>query len=243
MRIAFFNDVVLTGGGELWVLGACRHLAALGHQVTVVCPWRSELYHRCLAEGVDVFSYLRMSGIPIYELLFHALRRREIDVLYCTIIGTFCEATVLGTLVDRLNQERRRRPVALVLKTGLPPMRGLTPAHYGVGAGRSIPRLHVVSEQTRQAFLRWAPELERDVRRGGRWKASTSRASRRRLRLEPPLARQWGITDGEAVVDQRRPAQLDEGPRQPAPRCARACSNVTPTPDFSSPAKATSDSG
>ena len=65
---------------------------------------------RCLAEGIDVFSYLRMSGIPIYEPLFHALRRRDIDVLYCTVIGTFCEATVLGTLVDRLNPERRDRP-------------------------------------------------------------------------------------------------------------------------------------
>ena len=103
-----------------------------------------------------------MSGIPIYEPLFHALRRREIDVLYCTVIGTFCEATVLGTLVDRLNQERRARPVPLVLKAGLPPMRGLTPEHYGAGAGAAIARLHVVSERTRQDFLRWTPRLERD---------------------------------------------------------------------------------
>ena len=44
VRIAFFNDVAAMGGGELWVLGACRRLAAMGHQVTVVCPWRSELY-------------------------------------------------------------------------------------------------------------------------------------------------------------------------------------------------------
>jgi len=162
VRIAFFNDVASIGGGELWVLAACRHLAAMGHEVTVVCPWRSELYRRCLADGVDLYSFLRMPGIPIYEPLFHALRQRDIDVLYCTVIGTFCEATVLGTMVDRLNEDRRDRPVALVLKAGLPPMRGLTPEHYGAGSGPAVPRLHVVSERTRQAFLEWSPRLEPD---------------------------------------------------------------------------------
>jgi hypothetical protein len=81
-----------------------------------------------------------MSGVPLYEPLFHALRRRQIDVLYCTVIGSFCEATVLGTLIDRLNQERRSHPVAMVLKTGLSPMAGLTPEHYGVGAGPAVRR-------------------------------------------------------------------------------------------------------
>jgi glycosyltransferase involved in cell wall biosynthesis len=199
VRIAFFNDVALIGGGELWVLGACRHLAAMGHQVTVLCPWRSELYRRCLADGIDVFSYLRMSGIPMYEPLFHALRRREIDVLYCTIIGTFCEATVLGTLVDRLNRDRRGRPMALVLKAGLPPMRGLAPEHYGVASGPAIPRLHVVSEQTRQAFLRWSPGLEPDYVEVVREGVDLSRfevgeASRAAARAK------WGLPNGDAVV-------------------------------------------
>ena len=199
MRIAFLNDVTSIGGGELWVLSACRRLAAMGHEVTVVCPWRSELYRRCLAEGIDVFSYLRMSGIPIYEPLFHALRRREIDVLYCTVIGTFCEATVLGTLVDRLNRERRARPVPLLLKAGLPPMRGLTPEHYGAGAGAVIPRLHVVCEQTRQDFLRWTPRLQRDFVKVSPEGVDLSRfevheGSRATARAK------WGLPHGDAVV-------------------------------------------
>lgn len=162
MRIAFFNDAIPVGGGELWVLRACRHLAAMGHKVTVVCPWRSEMYSRCLAEGIDVFAFLRMSGIPLYEPMFHALRRRDIDVLYCTVIGAFCEATMLGAMIDRINVERPQRPAVLVLKTGLAPMRGLTPEYYGAGAGPAVARLHVVSERTRQAFLQWCPELAPD---------------------------------------------------------------------------------
>jgi len=199
MRIAFFNDVAAMGGGETWVLGACRHLVTEGHQVSVLCPWRSELHQRCLADGIDVFSYLRMSGIPLYEPLFHALRRRDIDVLYCTVIGTFCEATVLGTLVDRLNTERRDRPIALVLKTGLPPMRGLSAEHYGAGAGPAVPRLHVVSEQTRQAFLRWTPQLAPEfvevVREGVDLARFGARATDRAA-----CRAKWGLTDGDTVV-------------------------------------------
>ena len=178
MRIAFFNDAGVIGGGEQWVLSACRVLAAMGHDPMVICPWRSELYQRCLYGGVDVFAYLKMSGIPMYEPLFHALRRRNIDVLYCTVIGAFCEATVLGTLVDRLNRERRESPGVLVLKAGLPPMRGLTPEHYGAGGVPALSRLHVVSERTRQEFLRWAPQLKPDFVQV-LLRASISPASRR----------------------------------------------------------------
>lgn len=187
------------GGGEWWVLRASRGLTAMGHQVTVVCPWRSELYGRGLAEGIDVFSYLKMSGVPLYEPLFHALRRREIDVLYCTVIGTFCEATVLGTLVDRLNRDRLARPVPLVLKAGLPPMHGLTPEHYGAGAGPAIPRLHVVSERTRRDFLTWAPQLGADfvdvVWEGVDLSRFESRESTRAA-----ARAQWGLADGEIAV-------------------------------------------
>jgi glycosyltransferase involved in cell wall biosynthesis len=199
VRIAFFNDVTLLGGGELWVLGACRRLAAMGHQVTVVCPWRSELYRRCLAYGIDVFSYLRMSGIPIYEPLFHALRRREIDVLYCTVIGAFCEASVLGTLVDRLNRERRDHPVTMLLKAGLPPMRGLTPEHYGVASGPAIPRLHVVSERTRQDFLRWAPQLKPDYLEVVWEGVDLSRFELPQSSRAAARA-QWGLANGEVAV-------------------------------------------
>jgi glycosyltransferase involved in cell wall biosynthesis len=199
VRIAFFNDAGVMGGGEHWVLGACRGLQLMGHEAMVICPWRSELYQRCLYMGVDVFAYLKMSGIPMYEPLFHMLRRRNIDAVYCTVIGSFCEAAVLGTLVDRLNRERRDRPAVLVLKAGLPPMRGMTPEHYGAGAGPALPRLHVVSEQTRQEFLRWTPQLSPDFVQVLLEGVDLSRFERRPDARAAARTR-WGVADGDAVI-------------------------------------------
>lgn len=199
MRIAFFDDATALGGGELWVLRAGRHLAAAGHQVTVVCPWRSALFHRALAAGLDTFSYLRMNGIPVYEPIFEALRRRGIDVLHCTVIGTFPEARALSTLVDRLNRGRRRSPAALVLKTGLPPMRDMAPEQYGVGGGVSVARLHVVSEHTRQAFLHWSSQFTPSFVEVAREGIEVQRFADRQARRAPARAR-WGLADHETVV-------------------------------------------
>ena len=107
MRIAFFNDVAAIGGGEIWVLGACRHLVDGGPPGHGPVPVALGALPACLADGIDSFSYLRMSGIPLYEPLFHALRRRDIDVLYCTVIGTFCEASARHA--GRSPRTRRRR--------------------------------------------------------------------------------------------------------------------------------------
>ena len=63
-----------------------------GHQVTVVCPWRSALYQ---ARSPRASTSSRICGCTASRCtsrVFHALRRRNIDVLYCTVIGTFCEA-------------------------------------------------------------------------------------------------------------------------------------------------------
>jgi glycosyltransferase involved in cell wall biosynthesis/MoaA/NifB/PqqE/SkfB family radical SAM enzyme len=199
VKIAFFNDAGVMGGGEHWVLGACHRLRSMGHEAVVICQWRSELYQRCLYSGVDVFGYLKMTGIPMYEPLFHMLRRRNIDVVYCTVIGSFCEAAVLGTLVDRLNRERREAPVVLLLKAGLPPMRAMTPEHYGAGAGRALTRLHVVSEQTRQEFLRWSSLLKPDF-----VQVVLEGVDLSKFYTTPPAraaARaRWGIADGDAVI-------------------------------------------
>ena len=106
MRIAFFDDVA--GARRRGAVGAATPAVispTMGHQVTVVCAVAfAALPARCLAAGIDVFSYLRMYGIPVYEPVFEALRRRDIDVLYCTVIGMFREAQRASTLVDRLNR-------------------------------------------------------------------------------------------------------------------------------------------
>jgi len=199
VKVAFFNDIAVLGGGEIWVLGACRQLAAMGHQAMVFCPWRSELHARCLAEGIEVFSYLRIPGVPVYEPLYHAVRKRDIDVLYCTVMGAFCEAAVLGALVDRLNRDRPARPLPLILKTGLPPMSGLSPEYYGVGFGPAIPRLHVVSEQTRQAFLRWLPRIDPDYVEVMWEGINLSRFDPGPT--APAVSRtRWGVTDRDRVV-------------------------------------------
>ena len=199
MRIAFFDDVGALGGGELWVLRACRHLADRGHQVTVVSPWRSALFQRALAAGVDSFSYLRMNGIPVYEPVFEALRRRNIDVLHCTVIGMFREAQMLSTMVDRLNRGRRRRPAALVLKTGLPPMRDMTPEHYGVDGGPAVAGLHVVSEHTRNAFLQWSSRFAPSFVEVAREGIELERYAAPEKRRGPARAR-WGLGEDETVV-------------------------------------------
>ncbi len=82
MRIAFFNDVAADRRRRALGAAACRGLAAMGHQVTVVCPWRSELYrsvprrrHRCRS---------RTCGCPASRSTSRCstrLRKREIDVL------------------------------------------------------------------------------------------------------------------------------------------------------------------
>ena len=77
-------------------------------------------------------------------------------------------------------------------------MRDLSPEHYGVGAGAAVPRLHVVSEQTRQAFLRWSRGSRRSsssvAARASTWRGSGARGAAGGARA------QWGLPDGETVV-------------------------------------------
>ncbi|MCP9234987.1 glycosyltransferase [Lewinella sp. JB7] len=161
MNVCFFNDIHVLGGGELWVLKAAERLETMGHTVHVMCPWRSAIYGECLRRGRRLFGFSRGGIVPFYEPIYHYLRRHDIDVLYCTVIGQFNEAEVLGAMVDRINADRTPdRRMALILKTGLPPMGGLSPRHYGIGAGTRVRRLHVVSERVRQEFLAWQPGEE-----------------------------------------------------------------------------------
>ncbi|MHC4093065.1 MAG: glycosyltransferase family protein, partial [Planctomycetota bacterium] len=163
MKICFFSDIQILGGGELWVLNVCTQLSALGHEVAVVCPWRSPLQQHCVARSIEVFCYLRMHGVPLYGPVCHFLERRSFDVVHCTVIGASCEAAILETLVDCVNKRRPGAETALVLKTGLPPMAGLGVGHYGIGSGPAVARLHTVSECNRLAFLEWFRQVDVNV--------------------------------------------------------------------------------
>ncbi len=161
MRICFFNDIQFLGGGEIWVLRACRYLRTAGHSVSVVCPRRSELQFACQREGIDVFAVdePHRFGRPFHSGLRHFLQELQIDLLYCTVMGNFCEALALEQIADRINAERADNKLALILKSGLPPMGELTAEYYGLGAGPAVRRLHVVAENLREAFVAWQPAL------------------------------------------------------------------------------------
>lgn len=163
MNVCFFSHVGILGGGELWLLGAARELRRLGHGVSLVCPYRSALFDAGLDAGLDLHAYTGTSGTPIHGPLLHFLRSRQVDVVYCTVIGAFCEAALLEALVARLNEERAASgaaPAIVVLKTGLPPVEGLTPEHYGFGAGPVVRRLHVVAGAQVDAFRDWLPGVD-----------------------------------------------------------------------------------
>jgi radical SAM protein with 4Fe4S-binding SPASM domain len=160
MNVCFFSHVSILGGGELWALSAARILARLGHGVSFVCPYPSGLFDACLRDGLDVHTHMAGGGVPFHEPLQRFLRSRDVDVVYCTVVGAFCEAVVLQDHVERLNVERAARgrpPAILVLKTGLPPLDALTPAHYGFGGSAVVRRLHVVAPALVEAFREWLP--------------------------------------------------------------------------------------
>ena len=159
MRITFFSDITMLGGGELWVLAMARWLRGRGHDVSIVCPHRSQLFLACVDRGLDVFGFNTNGHTPFHQPLFHFLRNHKTDVVYTTVIGQFCEAVELGAIVARLNAERGdgERKAILLLKTGLPPMDQRSPEYYGFGGGPEVRRLHVVSEENRQQFVAWSP--------------------------------------------------------------------------------------
>lgn len=105
--------------------------------------------------GADLYSYTAAGGSPFHEPLFHFLNNRAIDVLYCTVIGRFCEAEALTRIVRRINDGRTGPRAVLILKTGLPPVGGLNPEYYGFGGLPEVRRLHVVSAENRDRFVQW----------------------------------------------------------------------------------------
>ena len=166
MNITFFNDIPGIGGGELWVLKMVAALQKRGHSASVICPWRSQLFQACVEAGHDVFGFSSAGGTPVREPLYHFLRSRETDVVCCTIIGHHCEAESLAGIVERVNRDRPANPAVLILKTGLPPARHLSPEYYGFGGPPLVRKLYVVSEEDRNLFLQWqqgADGLERFV--------------------------------------------------------------------------------
>ncbi len=155
MKIAFFNDIPGIGGGELWVLKMTRALGQRGHVVSVICPWRSQLFRRCLEEGHDVFGFSSVGGAPVCEPLYHFLKSREVDLVCCTIVAQHCEAVSLAAILEQLNSDRNGNPAILLLKTGLPPARHMSPEYYGFGGPPLVRKLHVVSAEERNQFLDW----------------------------------------------------------------------------------------
>lgn len=164
MNICFFNDISFVGGGEHWVMRACKYLETADHRGFVVCPHPSDLHAACQQEGIPVFGYSLhlVTGYPFFEALYSYLSENEVDVLYCTVMGRFCEARVLEQLAKRLNENREGRPpVIIILKTGLPPMDNLAPEYYGAGSGKLVRRLHVVSKSIKEAFGLWQPQMDK----------------------------------------------------------------------------------
>ena len=161
MRLCFFNDIDVLGGGEIWVLRACRSMQSVGHHVTVVCPIGSELQGACEREGIDVFTPVQATrtGQSFITGLHRFLHEQSVDLIYCTVIGAFCEARVLDRVAERVNRERDRDKLAIVLKAGLPPIGDLTPEYYGAGAGPAVRRLHAVAAKVRDAFCVWEPAM------------------------------------------------------------------------------------
>ncbi len=153
MNLCFLNATEELGGGEIWVLKACREAQAQGHRVSVVCPHRSRLAEECLEAGIDCYLYTTTFGVPFERPLYHRLVSWQTDVLYCTVVGTFLEAAVLSGIVRQINAERRSRRLTLVLKTGLPPIPAAPPEFYGVGHRPAVRRLHVVGDACRESFL------------------------------------------------------------------------------------------
>ena len=88
------------------MLAIARWLRGRGHEVSIVCPHRSELFRACVDRGLDVFGFNNNGSTPFHRPLFHFLRNHKTDVVYTTVIGQFCEAQELGAIVTRLNAER-----------------------------------------------------------------------------------------------------------------------------------------
>jgi glycosyltransferase involved in cell wall biosynthesis len=162
MKICFFNDMEVIGGGERWVLRTCQHMRSLGHQPSVICPYTSELHRACLQQEIEVFTYYLdgSPGHPPEQRIFEYLRLTSPDFLYCTIIGRFCEVRLLEQLVSKLRRSSTGCEIRIILKTGLPPMEGLSPEYYGAGAGPAVRRLHVVSASIKDAFIHWQPQMD-----------------------------------------------------------------------------------
>ncbi|MEM1323743.1 MAG: glycosyltransferase [Bacteroidota bacterium] len=162
MNICFLNAIHELGGGELWVLRACEQLPQWGVGVSVICPYGSPLHIQCVERKINVFTYQNENGTPFVEPIYHFLQKNAVDVLYCTVIGTFHEAEVLSRIVHPINQERTARRLALILKTGLPKLPAATPDFYGGFPGSAVRRLHVVSQSCKRSFDHWHPDLSQD---------------------------------------------------------------------------------
>ncbi len=154
MRVCFLNDIAVVGGGEHWVLRMTEWLARHGHEAVVACPYRSGLFYECLERGIDVHGYQFLPGVPFESALRGFLASRRVQALYCTVITRFSEARVLPDVVADTNAFAGNPPF-IVLKTGLPPITGVSPYDYGFDGAPAIRRLHVVSEQNRQEFIEW----------------------------------------------------------------------------------------
>jgi radical SAM protein with 4Fe4S-binding SPASM domain len=159
VKVCFFTDIEEMGGGEIWALNVCRWLNGNGHTGAIAAPYGSPLYNEALRTGLDLHGFYRSDAHPFLAPLESFLERHRIDVLYCTLIGKFWESRTLVPVVERINARRTEKRLILLFKTGLPPLPSTTPEFYGVGCGSSIRRLHVVCEATRNAFLRWSPDM------------------------------------------------------------------------------------
>jgi glycosyltransferase involved in cell wall biosynthesis len=161
MNCCFFNDIDSLGGGERWVLRACHYMRSLGHRVCLICPRDSGLHLAGQQQGIEVFAYIvdgAFGQLPDREVCQFLLQTRP-DILYCTVIGRFCEVRWLQELLNSLRRESCGPGSMVILKTGLPPVEHLSPEYYGAGANSAVRRLHVVSASIKEAFFHWQPQM------------------------------------------------------------------------------------
>ncbi len=194
MNVCFVNDADFIGGGERWIERAGRHLVTRGHQVSVACRHASPLARASAAHGLRVFGYSAGMDTKAFERdLRRFIEEGTIDLVHCTVSGSAHEAIVLDRIIGRINRVQGKAPVAVILKTGLPPLEHASLRTYGAGAGPSVRRLHVVSPAMQRAFETSHPSMSHgfvEVAYEGvdlDWFSATAVScaeARRRLRLD-----------------------------------------------------------
>lgn len=101
MNILFFNDTIDVGGGETWVISVAEKLRGRGHNVYVGCPTGSWLEKKAKSVDIECFTYLlrpEFTALLLWTAVSFVVEK-QIDVIYCTILGKRKEAPLLAAIL------------------------------------------------------------------------------------------------------------------------------------------------